>query len=72
MALTPLSVKKKLFGLWGSWYSNRPARPQRLMQNSVLKYMYQVPRSYQKSTQNRSTKPAKIYTFNISGLSAYF
>ena len=26
MALTPLWVKKKMFGLWGSWYSNRPAR----------------------------------------------
>ena len=26
MALMPLKVKKKLFGLWGSWYSNRAAR----------------------------------------------
>ena len=26
MALTPFLVKKKLFVLWGSWYSNRPAR----------------------------------------------
>ena len=26
MALTPLLVEKKLFGLWGSWYSNQAAR----------------------------------------------
>ena len=26
MALTPLWLKKKMFGLGGSWYSNRPAR----------------------------------------------
>ena len=24
LALTPLKVRKKLFRLWGSWYSNRP------------------------------------------------
>ena len=26
MAMTPLNLRKKMFGLQSSWYSNRPAR----------------------------------------------
>ena len=65
MALTPLSVKKKLFRLYGSWYSNCPARTHGFNAKIRFKKYAPSPELFTKKcpTLAFQTKPAKFDIF---------